>query len=81
MKIELLDGTLLVEVNYCLDNQEFEDDICLTMIERCPDDERIFRADETNLLITPAEAVLIIRSLEKAVQASLNHRESRNSND
>ncbi len=56
MFVLLLDNSVKVEV-YCdeMDN-EFEDNICVSFVEECPEDEKIFKADETNIYLTPAQA-------------------------
>ncbi len=56
MFVLLLDNSLKVEV-YC-DNMdsEFEDNVCISFVETCPDDEKIFRAGETNIYLTPKQA-------------------------
>lgn len=56
MFVFLLDNSLRVEV-YCEDlDSEFEDNICISFVETCPEDEKIFRADETNIYLTPKQA-------------------------
>ena len=56
MFVLLLDNSLKVEV-YC-DNMdsEFEDNVCISFVETCPDDEKIFRAGETNIYLTLKQA-------------------------
>ncbi len=56
MFVLLLDNSLKVEV-YCDDmDSEFEDNVCVSFVETCPDDEKVFRADETNIYLTPKQA-------------------------
>lgn len=56
MFVFLLDNSLKVEV-YCEElDSEFEDNICVSFVETCPDDEKIFRAGETNIYLTPKQA-------------------------
>lgn len=56
MFVFLLDNSLRVEV-YCEEmDSEFEDNICVSFVETCPDDEKIFRAGETNIYLTPKQA-------------------------
>lgn len=56
MFVFLLDNSLKVEV-YCEElDSEFEDNICVSIVETCPDDEKIFRAGETNIYLTPKQA-------------------------
>lgn len=56
MFVFLLDNSLKVEV-YCDEmDSEFEDNICVSFVETCPDDEKIFRAGETNIYLTSKQA-------------------------
>lgn len=56
MFVLLLDNSLKVEV-YCDDmDSEFEDNVCVSFVETCPEDEKVFRADETNIYLTPKQA-------------------------
>jgi hypothetical protein len=56
MFVLLLDNSLKVEV-YCDDmDSEFEDNVCISFVETCPDDEKVFLADETNIYLTPKQA-------------------------
>ena len=56
MFVLLLDDSVKVEV-YCDEmDREFEDYICVSFKETCPDEERIFRAQETNIYLTPKQA-------------------------
>jgi activator of HSP90 ATPase len=71
MKINLLDGTLIVEVFFDQQDQAFGDNICLRIKESCPDDEKLFRAEESNLYLTPQQAGLLADALLKAAKTSL----------
>ncbi len=56
MFVLLLDNSLKIEV-YCDDmDSEFEDNVCVSIVETCPEDEKVFRADETNIYLTPKQA-------------------------
>ncbi|MCB9418392.1 MAG: hypothetical protein H6667_01195 [Ardenticatenaceae bacterium] len=56
MFVFLLDNSLKIEV-YCEQmDSEFEDNICVSFVEDCPEDEKLFRADETNMYLTPKQA-------------------------
>jgi len=70
MRIELLDGCLTVSVFYETEDQEFTDNICLSFLEPCADDEKIFKADETNIYLTVREARALARALLKAADES-----------
>lgn len=66
MAIHLLDKTLQIDIFYECEDQDLEDNICLTVIERCPPAEKILRSGETHLYLTPAEA----RTLGEALLAA-----------
>jgi len=70
MEIKLLGGELIINICYENSDKEFDDNICLSFIEPCLDDARIFRASETNLYITSQEAREIAEILLKAAEAS-----------
>jgi hypothetical protein len=69
MPIHLLDNTLQIDIFYECEDQDFEDNVCLTIIERCPPAERVLRSGETHLYLTPDEA----RALGEALLAAANH--------
>jgi hypothetical protein len=73
MSILLLDNSLEVQIYFESSDSDFEDDICISFSEDCPDDEKIFRADETNIYITPDQACLILLQLQRAME---NYRDS-----
>jgi len=56
MTIHLLDRTLQIDIFYECEDRDLEDNICLTVVESCPPGEKILRAGETHLFLTPAEA-------------------------
>lgn len=68
MFVFLLDDSVKVEV-YCdeMDN-EFEDNICVSFVEECPEEEKIFKADETNIYLTPKQAEKFGQLLIKAAK-------------
>jgi hypothetical protein len=70
MAIYLLDNTLKIEICYEDSDSDYEDDILVKIIEECPEDEKIFRHDETNLYLTPQQANDLARLLDSAAQAS-----------
>ncbi len=56
MFVLLLDNSVKVEV-YCDEmDRDYEDNICVSFVETCPDEEKIFRANETNIYLTPQQA-------------------------
>jgi len=70
MTITLLDGSLKVDVFYDYKDSQFEDHICLKIVEDCPEEEKIFYAGETNIYLTAEQAEQISDALLKAVDQS-----------
>jgi len=56
MTIFLLDGTIEIEIFFECDDHDLEDNICVKIFERCAPSERLFRAGETNIFLTPEQA-------------------------
>lgn len=81
MVIKLLDDTLFVIIKYCPEDMDLEDNICISIREVCPDEERLFRADETNIALTPVQAKKIGVALLRAVDQSLADSETSVSNE
>jgi hypothetical protein len=71
MSILLLDDSLKVEISFERTESRFEDNIRVMFVEDCPDDERLFRAMETNIFLTPDQACELARYLSTAAQCSL----------
>ena len=70
MIILLLDGSLKVQVFYEKPDADFEDNVCISFLESCADDEKIFRADETNIFLTPEQAGQLAEALSNAAAES-----------
>ncbi len=70
MKILLLDGTLKIDIFFEQKDCEYGDNVCLSVVEKCPDDEKVFRGDETNLYLTPKQARKLAEAFIKAAEAS-----------
>ncbi len=70
MEISLLDNSLKVKIYYDECDCEFKDNICVSFIEDCPDDEKIFRGDETNIYLTPEQAADLAHALIMASRRS-----------
>ncbi len=66
--ITLLDGSLKLSIFYEESDKEFDDDICLCFEEDCPEEEKLFKADEVSIYITPEQAALIVLELNRAMQ-------------
>lgn len=69
MSIQLLENSLAVDIFFDAGESEYDDDICIRIAEDCPEDERLFRADETHIYITPEQASLLILALQRAMEA------------
>jgi hypothetical protein len=74
MAIELLNGSLKIDVFFDKDDKEYDDNICVSLKEYGPEDEKIFYAGETDIFITPDEArklaELLIAAAENSSQGS-----------
>jgi SAM-dependent methyltransferase len=70
MQISLLDNSLVVNVFYEIPDQAYEDNICIQLIEQCPEEERILRANETNIYLTPEQAAQLAEALSNAAADS-----------
>jgi len=75
MDIWILDDTVRVSIYYDREDCKFEDNICISFFESCPEDEKIFRADETNIFLTPEQARNLCMALQKATGSSMDHDE------
>ncbi|MCB2214252.1 hypothetical protein KQH50_02535 [bacterium] len=69
MTLHLLDDTLQIDIFYECADQDLDDNICLSVVERCPPAERLLRAGKTNIFLTPAEA----RALGEALLQAADH--------
>lgn len=70
MTIDLLDGTLEIEIFYDCEDQDLEDNICISVIECCPPDERLLRAGQTYLYLTPHQSQELGETLLNAAHSS-----------
>jgi hypothetical protein len=70
MSLYLLDDSLSVEVFYDPSDEDYCDNICLRFWESCPEEEKIFKAGETNVFLTPAQAQMFARMLLDAAETS-----------
>ncbi|KAF0109818.1 MAG: hypothetical protein FD147_2042 [Chloroflexi bacterium] len=68
--ILLLDESLQVEIFFESDDYGYEDNICLKIIESCPEEEKVFVHDESHLYLTPTQAQALIDALQKALKLS-----------
>ncbi|NPV41234.1 MAG: hypothetical protein HPY72_07830 [Anaerolineae bacterium] len=74
MALELLNGSLVVDIFYDPKDREFEDNICVCLKEFGPDEEKILYANETNIYLTAEEARafsdLLLEAADKSSHAS-----------
>jgi hypothetical protein len=70
MAIYLLDNSLKVEIYFDPSDSDYDDNICISIVEECPDEEKLFLAGETNMYLTPEEACQILQALAQAVKNS-----------
>lgn len=56
MTLHILDDSLHVNIFFELTDCEFSDNICISLLEDCPAEEKIFIHDETNIYLTPDQA-------------------------
>ena len=76
MTVYLLEGTLQIDIFYDCEDQDLEDNVCIQVIERCPPGERLLRAGQTNIFLTPEQARELGEALLQASQHSeANHGE------
>jgi hypothetical protein len=68
--ITLLDGSLKLRIYYDDTDRGFEDAICLCFVEDSVEEERLLRADETSIYLTPEQAGLIVLELSRALEAA-----------
>ncbi len=69
-EILLLDETLRVMVFYEAEDKIFDDNLCLCIEEDCPEEERLFREQITNLYLTRDQARRLAAALLKAAEHS-----------
>jgi hypothetical protein len=70
MILLLLDESLKVDVFFDAEDDQYEDNICLRFEEDCPEPEQLFRYNQTNVYITPAQACALAQALLKAARCS-----------
>ena len=70
MAIELLNGSLKIDIFFDKNDKEYEDNICMCLKEYGPEDEKILYANETDLFITIEEARKLAEMLIAAADIS-----------
>jgi hypothetical protein len=70
MTILLLDGTLEIDIFFDCEDHDLEDSICVTVLERCDPAEKLLRAGQTNIFLTPDQARELGTALLEAAENS-----------
>jgi hypothetical protein len=70
MIMPLLDESLRVQVFFEEPDCNYRDNICISFLEVCPQDEKLFIHDETNIFLTPEQAESFARVLLEAANTS-----------
>jgi len=74
MALEILNGSMQLDIFFDSSDREFDDNICVCVRETCPDDEKIMYATETNIYLTSEQARnladLLIRAADQSNHAS-----------
>lgn len=70
MLVELMNGCMKIDVRFEHSDSEYDDNVCLHFTEPCHDDERVFRAAETNLYLTAGEARKLANALLSVAEDS-----------
>jgi hypothetical protein len=70
MAIDILNGSLNVDIYFDKSDKEYDDNICVCLKEFGPEDEKILYASETDLFITPEEARQLAMMLTEAADRS-----------
>ena len=74
MAMEILNGSLKIDIFFEKNDKEYDDNICICLKEYGPEDEKILYAGETNLFITADEArklaEMLVEAAERSSQAS-----------
>lgn len=68
--MRLLDDTLEVEVGFSCEDADLEDNICIVVNETCPEDEKIFKHEESHIFLTRKQARDLANALTAAIKAS-----------
>jgi hypothetical protein len=70
MAIDILNGSLNVDIYFDKSDKEYDDNICVCLKEFGPEDEKILYAGETDLFITAEEARQLAAMLTDAAERS-----------
>ena len=70
MAIEILNGSMRIEIFYERQDRDYEDNICVCVKETGPEEEKTMYANETNFFITAEQARRLAEMLLKASDQS-----------
>lgn len=68
--IYLLDETLEVTIFYEPKDRDLRDNICMVINESCPEEEKIFKHDESHLYLTRKQALELAQAFIAAGEKS-----------
>jgi hypothetical protein len=68
MELLLLDESLRLRVFFEEPDCDFNDNICISIEEDCPENEKLLIHDQTNIYITPEQAEAFSQALLKAAR-------------
>ena len=66
--ISLLDDSLAVSIYFDQSDSRFQDNIAVSILESCPECEKLFKADEVNCFLTPDQARQLMEALASALE-------------
>ena len=70
--ILLLDKSMKVKVSFSKEDCDFEDNICVVIEECCPEDEKVFKHEESHIFVTCTQARELAAALTTAIEESEN---------
>ena len=70
MELLLLDNSLRLRVFFEELDCDFNDNICLSIEEDCPQNEKIYIHDQNHIYVTPEQAEALSSALTKAARLS-----------
>jgi len=70
MALEILNGSLVVDIFFDQRDREYDDNVCVCLKEYGPEDEKILYASETNVFLTAEQARGLANMLLKAADQS-----------
>lgn len=70
MAVYILDKSLKIEIFFENEDSAYQDNVCISIVEECPDEEKLFCSDETNIYISPEQACALAKALVSAARCS-----------